>query len=414
MASEAESQAHTHSGTLGKQMWRRILDWLLPLAPRAQVPLQELRLALGVQKAMISHVQQEDPYAASGLLSGTGGRVTSARPLRNLYSVNRARSEFVSDPDDLNDALQEIEARGLKVMGIYASASDDLPEPSSATIANLWMLPEAYYVAVRVSEPFTLRAFIISEGQAREVPITPCEIEETLETVRRQFEFNACLAMFTWVETFNHCLQVQDRKGAHQLLDEVQGGGYVLWPAAKQAIGANEQLLNQQEHGQSETRNESGLALLIKTLDDSSRDLQREAVLALGYLRQVQVLGAALTHRQMVVRMMAAGVLRRCGADVVPVFREALSNQYWFVRWQAVQHLGMLRDISDVPALIAALNDADVDVREAAIQALGRWRDHSAIANLQALLPTSVRDSNGRRLDGVIRDALLDIDGKPA
>jgi hypothetical protein len=388
-------------------MWRTWLDRLRSSDRNAALP-SLIELGSDACVSMQDHIRAQAPNVAVGLLSGVRGQVLAARPLRNLLRGERAKHEFLPDPDDRNCALQEIAARGERLIALYFSMRGAPTPPSTATVPG-WE-PRVIPVCVVVSAewPLMMRAFTTTGSQVYEVPIVNRGIDAWLRTIEQQYASNACLALYTWLDVVAQCVRRGELQNTARLLAEIRSPRYRFWPAAQEAIDAWERALTLPGKGSTAVEDD-GLALLIQMLDNSSRSVQREAVLALAYLQQFEALQRGLAHSDMFVRIAAAGLLRQSKTEAVPAFRAALNHPHWFVRRQAVEHLAAYGDESDLPAIIAALHDSDVDVRVAAIRALGKRGAQSAIGALQALLPTNVRDSNGYRLDNEIRDALLSI-----
>lgn len=116
---------------------------------------------------MFAHAQASDPAECCGLVGGAeDGRAKSVYRLRNVASNSLVAYE--SAPEDLFAAQRIMRERGEKLLGIYHShprASE--PEPS-ATDVRLAYYPSAIYfiIGLRGTEP-TLRAFRISEREAK-------------------------------------------------------------------------------------------------------------------------------------------------------------------------------------------------------------------------------------------------------
>ncbi len=90
-----------------------------------------------------------------------------------------------------------------------------------------------------------------------------------------------------------------------------------------------------------------------------------------------------LTYR---LRKRAVDILTRLGSPAVPPLIRALQDEDGWVRREAAQALGEIKDARAVPPLIRALQDEDEGVREAAAEALGKIGDAQAVPTLiQAL-----------------------------
>ena len=123
----------------------------------------------------------------------------------------------------------------------------------------------------------------------------------------------------------------------------------------------------------------------------STRFYAAFALGAMGDKRAVAVLIQGLSDRDKFVRSEAAqslGQLREPAA--VPALVSTLSkDQVDLVRWCAAQALGSIHDKRATGPLILALKDKNEDVREQAAKALGRLGDRAAVKPLIAALGDS-------------------------
>jgi HEAT repeat protein len=228
------------------------------------------------------------------------------------------------------------------------------------------------------------------------------------EMVLRLFEANGCLGMYAWIEAMNSYFHAKRWDDGVELLGALKASRLAAHPSAREVIQeVASTLISRPVHCTLD-----GLAFLTRTLNEPSPGQQREAVLAMAQLRAVAVLDAALAHESASIRMVAAGGLRNCNEAALPAFRSAIGHFHWFVRWQAVEHLALYGDPADDALLCVAIGDADADIVVAAAGSLSQ-RGHQPVRSaLRALLPTDVRDSNGRRIEDSIRAALLRFDSK--
>lgn len=129
---------------------------------------ESLDLTPADAQRILRHVQAEWPLEACGLLGGIGRRVLAVCPVRNeLASPVRYRVH----PEDLIRVIQDLEARGWELVGIYHSHPHGPPFPSTTDIAEAYYPEAIYVIAAPARGEWRLRAFRIANGAAREVPI---------------------------------------------------------------------------------------------------------------------------------------------------------------------------------------------------------------------------------------------------
>ncbi|MHC4645013.1 MAG: HEAT repeat domain-containing protein [Planctomycetota bacterium] len=114
---------------------------------------------------------------------------------------------------------------------------------------------------------------------------------------------------------------------------------------------------------------------LIETLETDGEAPRREAAKALGLIgdpNAVTALEAALSDKEPPVRRAAAVALGQLGpaaVKAVPSLIKKLQNDK-LLRTEAARALGLIGDVSALPALKAAQNDGSISVREAASRAI--------------------------------------------
>ncbi|MBN1450326.1 MAG: hypothetical protein JW963_04860 [Anaerolineales bacterium] len=366
-------------------------------------PLGKYFLESEARKAILSHVQGQAPRVAYGLLAGESGRGIATYPLHNLLQSERSARGFLPDPNHRNEVLQNISQSGLEVSAIYQSINNNA-NPRVADLFAAWEVPPGVvYITVQAEANFRFRAFMIERDGVREIPIVGEAIEDTLDAIRRQFEINACLSLYTWIEAFNGCLHEGDWPGARQFLNEIQQGGYPLWAAAEQYINMKarefEERMGVTVSPDALPNILDGETFLVRMLDDACFSIRRSAVLALRYLEYTQLLLTCLDHSDRAVQMLAAVAL--CHSDKEPglVFQTTFNHPFWFIRWQAIRNFGAEKQVVDRTVLSNALRDSDVDVVSEAIHVLGQRGESELVANSSTSSPIALRDSNGKRLE---------------
>ncbi|HWT00366.1 MAG TPA: M67 family metallopeptidase [Pyrinomonadaceae bacterium] len=119
---------------------------------------------------LFAHAREATPAECCGLVGGSGRRAQIVYRLRNV-----ARDPLVgyeAAPEELFAAQRDMRERGQELLGIYHShprASDPVP---SETDVRLAYYPSAIYFIIGLGAGrATLRAFRISERDARWEPV---------------------------------------------------------------------------------------------------------------------------------------------------------------------------------------------------------------------------------------------------
>ncbi len=126
---------------------------------------------------------------------------------------------------------------------------------------------------------------------------------------------------------------------------------------------------------------------LVQDLKDNDLIVRLHAAKALGEAkdaRAVEPLIAALGDKS--CGHTAANALAKIGKPAVETLIVALKNENPFVRRNAAEALGEIKDASAVKPLINALKDNDLIVRRNAAKALGKIKDSSAEESLTSAL----------------------------
>lgn len=123
-----------------------------------------LVLTRRVVEKLKDHALREAPKEACGVLGGMGGRVTEIWTCRNVSRVPETCYEIA--PEDLLKALEDIERRGLDVLGFYHSHPMGLSRPSSIDEKRAtW--PGYSYVIVSLSRPLRITSWKWKEDEGR-------------------------------------------------------------------------------------------------------------------------------------------------------------------------------------------------------------------------------------------------------
>jgi proteasome lid subunit RPN8/RPN11 len=119
---------------------------------------------------MFAHAREVIPAECCGLVAGSHGRAQAVYRLRNV-----ARDPLVgyeAAPEELFAAQRDMRERGQELLGIYHSHPRSIePVPSEHDVRLAYYPSAIYFIIGLGAEPATLRAFRISERDARWEPV---------------------------------------------------------------------------------------------------------------------------------------------------------------------------------------------------------------------------------------------------
>ncbi len=138
--------------------------------------LERIRLRKDQWLAMLEHVLNCLPEEACGLLGGDDGNVHSVRPVKN---ISRNPYRFQMEPSAQIKALFEIEEEGDEVVAIYHSHPVGPDVPSEMDINEAAYPEAAYLIWYPSGENWSCRAFVMSIGGYKEIPIALDEFGTT-------------------------------------------------------------------------------------------------------------------------------------------------------------------------------------------------------------------------------------------
>lgn len=136
---------------------------------------EALTIPRSVAEEMLSHARSEVPNEACGLLSGSLVVNTAAayHPARN---ADASPYVYTVHPEDLVRIVFGIEDAGDDLVAIFHSHTHTpaVPSPTDRRQAHY---PDCFYVLATLSDPDAgvadaLRAWRITDGESREVPLT--------------------------------------------------------------------------------------------------------------------------------------------------------------------------------------------------------------------------------------------------
>jgi hypothetical protein len=383
--------------------FRKRKEEILPLAG-------ELVFSPRSRRMMLDHVQQEAPRLVVGFMIGTNHQVVQTCPARNLFRKERGGDTFLPDPEDWNRTMQIAAKQGLSIIGIYQSVIK-IPQNPPIDSFSMWRsYPGFMVVYVQHSRLGRLEAFSINGNNIQKVTVAEGDLDEEVDRIRRHFEANACLGIYTWMERLNVSWKLGNTVAVSSLFSEIEQSGYPLWPTAAEVV----QTLKQRfQNGASHFQDhEDNLAFLVQTAKEASPEVKRLALLALRDLDQIDTLAQILNlpDADEQLYMLSIALLRTFEGRSVKIFSEGLYHRHWFVRQQSAEGLGECGTREDAPALVEVLNnDLDTDVCAAAIRSLGKIGTKASISELQNLFEITLCDSNGNRLDSMVQDAIKKI-----
>ena len=116
---------------------------------------------------MIRHADMLAPLEACGLLAGHAGRVDTILPIAN---AEQSPARFRMDPIEQLRAFDQMDARGLDLLGIFHSHPTG-PEAVSPTDIAEAAYEVVHIVLSRFSGAWTARGFWIENKQAKEVSL---------------------------------------------------------------------------------------------------------------------------------------------------------------------------------------------------------------------------------------------------
>jgi proteasome lid subunit RPN8/RPN11 len=115
---------------------------------------------------MFAHARASTPAECCGLVAGRRGQARAIYRLRNVAHDPLVRYEAA--PEELFAAQRDMRERGQELLGIYHSHPLSIePVPSETDVRLAYYPPAIYFIIGLGAESATLRAFRISERDAR-------------------------------------------------------------------------------------------------------------------------------------------------------------------------------------------------------------------------------------------------------
>jgi proteasome lid subunit RPN8/RPN11 len=136
---------------------------------------EALAITRSLADELLAHARSEVPNEACGLLSGSlaAGTATTYHPARN---ADASPFVYTVDPEDLVRIVFGIEDAEEDLVAIFHSHTHT-PAVPSPTDRRQAQYPDCFYVLATLSDPEAdaadaLRAWRITDGESREVPLT--------------------------------------------------------------------------------------------------------------------------------------------------------------------------------------------------------------------------------------------------
>ena len=128
-----------------------------------------VRIELGIFDRLLAEARANPNVECCGLLAGRNGVISAVLPAKNALQSARA---YEIDPQELFTLFRRMRTEALEHLGIYHSHPQGENSPSSIDLERAFY-PEAAYLIIspHAAAPRPIRAFTISEGQARELQI---------------------------------------------------------------------------------------------------------------------------------------------------------------------------------------------------------------------------------------------------
>lgn len=121
----------------------------------------------GFIEEMLSHAGDSAPAEACGILAGRAGKVER---LFRMTNVEGSPVSYFMDAKEQFKAMKLIREDGLEMVAIYHShpAGGAYPSPKDISLASY---PDSAYVIIALGPKPEIKAYMIEEGNVREIGI---------------------------------------------------------------------------------------------------------------------------------------------------------------------------------------------------------------------------------------------------
>jgi len=126
------------------------------------------RLVIGQHliQRILEHCLEEKPFEACGILTGRGSQVLHAYATDN---IRRSPIYYEVDPEQQEWVLRTMAEAGEELVAIYHSHPTAAAVPSANDIRLAVHYPDAIRVIVSLAGPAVMKAFLIQDGNVRDV-----------------------------------------------------------------------------------------------------------------------------------------------------------------------------------------------------------------------------------------------------
>jgi proteasome lid subunit RPN8/RPN11 len=130
-----------------------------------EIPVVNMIIGRELAKRLEEHARREAPKEACGVLAGRGGVVEEVYECTNVDELPEAR--YTIKPEELLRAVEDIEEKGLELLGFYHSHPMGMTKPSSIDEGRMsW--PGYSYVIVSIEDGVEFSSWIWKEGKFEE------------------------------------------------------------------------------------------------------------------------------------------------------------------------------------------------------------------------------------------------------
>jgi proteasome lid subunit RPN8/RPN11 len=126
-----------------------------------------LLIPADIVRAMLDHCRREAPLECCGILGGTGLRVSSFHPLRNIAS---SETRYDADPQDLIRAYVWLRENGREIAAIYHSHPRWEAVPSKVDLKENHYGPVPRIIVSLLSDTPVVRAWRLEPESYEEIP----------------------------------------------------------------------------------------------------------------------------------------------------------------------------------------------------------------------------------------------------
>ncbi|CEF48445.1 unnamed protein product [uncultured bacterium] len=128
-----------------------------------------LEIPAEIVAAMVDHCLRESPLECCGILGGTGARVSSFHPLRNIAA---SQTRYNADPQDLIKAYVWLRENGREIAAIYHSHPRWEAVPSVVDLLENHYGPVPRIIVSLLTDPPDVRAWRLEPDSYLEIPWT--------------------------------------------------------------------------------------------------------------------------------------------------------------------------------------------------------------------------------------------------